>query len=106
MSTTTLLGGYGSAAAIAVMAAVTYALRAGGFWMMSHVPLTPLVRRMLDALPGAVVVATVLPIAVHEGLPAFVAIGVALAAMALTRRDLIAVVGGMGAAALLRALTL
>ncbi|MCC7347743.1 MAG: AzlD domain-containing protein, partial [Variibacter sp.] len=44
------------------MAAVSHAIRLGGFWVMARVPLTPRLRRMLDALPGSVVAATVLPI--------------------------------------------
>ena len=55
-------GEAGILAAILTMAAATYAMRAGGFWLMGHVPLTARVRRMLEALPGSVVVATVLPL--------------------------------------------
>ena len=39
--------------AIAVMTAVTVALRLGGFWLMGYVTVTPRVRRMLAALPGS-----------------------------------------------------
>ena len=52
------LEGPGTIAAILAMGAVTYSIRAGGFWLMGHVPLTARVRRMLEALPGTVVVAT------------------------------------------------
>ena len=45
--------------AILAMAAVTYAIRAGGFWLMGYVPLTPRVRSILNALPGSVVVAVI-----------------------------------------------
>ena len=61
------LGTYGVLIAIAAMAVATYPMRVGGFWLMGHVPLTPRLRRMLEALPGTVVVATVLPILVREG---------------------------------------
>jgi uncharacterized membrane protein len=97
------LGGYGTLAAILTMGAVTYAMRAGGFWLMAHVPLTARLRRMLEALPGAVVVATVLPIAVHEGVPAVLAIAAACAAMMVRRNDLFAVIAGMAVAVLARA---
>lgn len=90
--------------AILAMAAATYAMRAGGFWVMSYVPLTPRVRRMLEASPGAVVVATVLPIIMREGLPALVAVIAGGAVMLLWRRDYLAVVAGMAAAAGLRTL--
>jgi uncharacterized membrane protein len=43
-------GEWGVAAAIAAMAVATYAMRAGGFWLMGHVPLTPRLRRILEAL--------------------------------------------------------
>ncbi|HVV62667.1 MAG TPA: AzlD domain-containing protein [Pseudolabrys sp.] len=88
---------------IAAMTAVNYAIRSGGFILMGYVPLTPRVRSILNALPGAVVVAIVLPLMVRGGLPAWAAVLVALAMMAWRRNDLLAVVCGMGTAALLRA---
>jgi branched chain amino acid efflux pump len=91
-------------AAIAVMAVATYAMRAGGFWLMQHVPVTPRLRRMLEALPGSVVVATVLPIAVREGPVAALAIAAAGAVMLVFRNDLVAVVTGMAVAAAARAM--
>ena len=96
-------GTYGVLFAILAMAAATYAMRAGGFWMMRYVPLTPRVRRMLEASPGAVIVATVLPIIMREGLPALVAVLAGGAVMLLWRRDYLAVAAGMAAAASLRA---
>jgi uncharacterized membrane protein len=97
------LGGYGTLAAILTMGVVTYAMRAGGFWLMAHVPLTARLRRVLEALPGAVVVATVLPIAVREGVPAVLAIMAACAAMMVRRNDFFAVIAGMAVAAVARA---
>jgi uncharacterized membrane protein len=97
------LGGYGTLAAILAMGAITYAMRAGGFWLMAHVPLTARVRRILDALPGTVVVATVLPLMVREGLPAALAIAAAGAAMLIRRNDFLAVLAGMAAAIAARA---
>jgi branched chain amino acid efflux pump len=97
------LGGFGMLAAIVAMATVTYGMRAGGYWLMGHVPLTARVRRTLEALPGAVVVATVLPIVVREGLPAALAIAAAGAAMVIRRNDFLAVIAGMAAAAAARA---
>jgi uncharacterized membrane protein len=89
---------------IAAMAVVTYLTRIGGFLVMGYVPLTRRVRAFLQALPGAVVVAIVLPIAVKGGIPAVLAIVVALVVMAWRKNDLVAVVCGVGAAALVRAL--
>jgi uncharacterized membrane protein len=98
------LGGAGVWLIILAMAAVTYAVRAGGFFLMGYVPLTGRVRAFLNALPGAVVVAIIAPIAAHGGIAAAVAVAVALALMAFVRNDLVAVVGGVAAAALARAL--
>jgi uncharacterized membrane protein len=94
----------GTTLAILAMAVVTYAMRAGGFWLMAHVPLTMRVRRMLEALPGAVVVATILPIVVRDGAPAMLAIVAATAVMLVRRNDFVAVLVGMAVAALARAL--
>ena len=58
---------------------------------------------MLNALPGSVIVAAVLPIVVRDGITAMLAIGAAVAAMLLTRRDIVAVVAGMAVAVAARA---
>lgn len=90
-------------AALGAMVAATYLMRAGGFWLMGRVPIGPRVKRMLEALPGSVVAATVLPIVVKSGPSALAAVLAALAAMLITRNDFVAVVAGIGAAALIRA---
>lgn len=97
------LGAAGIWLAIAAMAAVTFAIRAGGFFLMGYVPLTPRVRSIFNALPGAVVMAIVLPLVVRNGLPAWAAVVASIAVMVLRRNDMLAVVCGMGAAALIRA---
>lgn len=89
--------------AIAAMAIVSFAIRAGGFWLMGRVPLTPRVRRMLEALPGSIVAASVLPIAVNSGMVTALAIGVAVAVMALRGSALAGVAAGMASAVLARA---
>ena len=60
-------------------------------------------RKMLETLPGSVIVATVLPIVVRDGITAMLAIGVAMAVMLLVRRDILAVIAGMAVAASARA---
>lgn len=97
------LGAWGTLIAIAAMAAATYPMRAGGYYLMGHVPLTPRVRRVLEALPGAVVVATVLPILAREGVAAAVAIAAALAVTAVHRNDFLALLAGIAVAAGARA---
>jgi uncharacterized membrane protein len=97
------LGAAGVWLIIAAMAVVTYAMRVGGFLLMGYVPMTGRVRAFLQALPGAVVVALVVPVAVSGRLSATAAVLVALAMMAWWRNDLAAVISGVAAAALVRA---
>lgn len=94
----------GVALAIVAMAVATYAMRAAGYWLMGYVTLTPRVRRMLETSPGAVIVATVLPIVGREGLAAAAAIVAGGVVMYLLRRDYLAVAAGMAVAATLRAI--
>lgn len=84
---------------IAVMAVVTIALRTSGFWLMGYVKVTPRVQRMLDALPGSIVAAAVLPIVAQGGIVAALAVVSAMVSMWLTRNDFVAVISGMGVAA-------
>ncbi len=97
------LGSCGVVIAILAMALVTYPMRAGGYWLMGHVPLTPRLRRILEALPGTVVVATVLPLLFREGIAAGAAIAAALLVTLIRRNDFIALIAGVGAAAAVRA---
>jgi len=89
--------------AIAAMTVVTMALRLGGYFLMGYVTVTARVRRMLEALPGSVISAAILPLAAQGGPAAIAAVLVAMLTMYLTRSDLVAVIAGVAAAALLRA---
>jgi uncharacterized membrane protein len=89
--------------AILVMAAMNYLMRAAGFWVMAHVPLTRRTRGMLEALPGAIVAATVLPIIARSGPAAAIAVALAASVMIVRGNSFLAVAVGVGAAALLRA---
>ena len=84
--------------ALVVMAITTLLMRAGGFWLMGRVPLTPRVRRMLEALPGSIVAAIVLPIVVKIGPAAVLAIATAAAVMVLRRNEFLAVAAGLAVA--------
>jgi uncharacterized membrane protein len=95
---------FGPLGAIFAMAVATYATRALGFWLMARVPLTARLRRMLETLPGAVVVSAVLPIVVRDGLPAALAIVAAGGVMLAWRKDLLAVITGMAVGAAVRAI--
>jgi uncharacterized membrane protein len=89
--------------AIAMMALATIALRLGGFFLMGYLPLTPRVRRMLKALPGSVIASAVLPVALQGGIVAASAVVMAMVVMYLARSDIVAVLSGVGIAALMRA---
>jgi uncharacterized membrane protein len=94
---------YSPLLAILAMAAATYAMRAGGFWLMARVPLTPRVQRMLAALPGSIIAATVLPIIAKGGPVAMLAIATAALVMVVRRNDFLAVLAAMSMAAAMRA---
>jgi uncharacterized membrane protein len=90
--------------AFAVMTAVTVASRLGGYWLMRFVEVTPRVRRMLDALPGSIIVAAALPVAVNGGPIVMFALAAAMLVTIIRRNDFLAVITGMAVAALARAL--
>jgi uncharacterized membrane protein len=92
--------------AIAAMAAVTYLCRISGVAIMKHVHTTPRIQRALRALPGSVVIATVLPIAVETGAPAAFGLATGIGVMALTRIEFAALLAGLGAVVLARSLGL
>jgi uncharacterized membrane protein len=69
---------------------------------MSRVTITPRVERALRALPGSIVVATILPLALDGGMPAILGLGAAIVAMALVRFELVALLAGLATIALLR----
>ncbi|WP_414471938.1 AzlD family protein [Microvirga sp. M2] len=94
---------WGSALAIAAMALITFLCRIGGLVLMSHVRITPRIERGLRALPGSIIVATILPAALDGGWPAFAALSAAVAAMATTRVDILGLAAGLGALSVIRA---
>ena len=84
------------------MALVTYATRAGGFWLMGLVTPSPRVEAWLNQIPGAVLVAliapTVLASSIAETLAAVATVLVAIR----TKNVLIAMLVGVATVALLR----
>lgn len=101
-----LASGLGDYVAILGMVAATYACRAGGFLFMARVRVTPRIERALKALPGSIVIATVLPIAATSGTPALLGLAAAVAVMAATRVELAGVITGLATVAIARALGL
>jgi uncharacterized membrane protein len=94
---------YGPMAGILAMAFATYFTRVIGFWLMGHVPMTVRVRRMLETLPGAIVVALIVPLAARAGVPGLIGIAVTLASMLIRRNEFLAVAVGLTAISLARA---
>jgi uncharacterized membrane protein len=84
------------------MALVTYASRAGGFWLMGLVTPSPRVETWLKQIPGAVLVAliapTILASSIAETLAAIATVLVAIR----TKNVLIAMLVGVATVALLR----
>jgi uncharacterized membrane protein len=84
------------------MAAMAYATRAGGFWLMGRVTPTPRVEAWLRALPGAVLISIVAPLVLNGGLVEKLGALVTVLATALFHNILLAVCLGVGIVCLLR----
>lgn len=99
---TFIAGPWGPSLAIFAMMVATYLCRASGVVLMSRVTITPRVERALRALPGSIVVATILPLSLDGGMPAILGLGAAIVAMAFVRFELVALLAGLATIALLR----
>ncbi len=97
---------YGTLLALVAMAGVTYLCRASGVIFMNRITIGPRLSRALRALPGSIVIATILPIAAQAGSPAFLGIAASIAAMIATRMEIAAIAAGLFAIALARFLGL
>lgn len=80
---------------IVLMAVVTYACRAGGYWLMGRVTMSPRVEAGLTYLPGAVLISLVAPAMAREGVPGVCAVVVTAVLMRLSNNLLVAMVGGI-----------
>lgn len=97
-------GPWGAVLAIAAMALVTFLCRIAGVVVMSRVRLTPRIERGLRALPGSIILATILPVVIDNGLPAVAALAAAILVMVATRIDILGLLAGLGTLAVIRAL--
>jgi uncharacterized membrane protein len=77
------------------MAAVTYATRAGGFWLASRLRPGPFFRAWLEHLPGAVFAALVAPMVLGAGPAGWLAAGAAFAAMRWSGQFVAAILVGL-----------
>jgi len=94
---------WGSVLAVAGMTLVTFLCRIAGVVVMSRVRITPRIERGLRALPGSIILATILPVVIDNGLPAIIALAAAIGAMAVTRIDIVGLLAGLGTLAVIRA---
>lgn len=81
--------------AILAMGAVTYATRAGGFWLARRLEPGPFLRAWLEHLPGAVFAALVAPMVAGAGPAGWLAAGAGFLAMRRTGQFLLAIVAGL-----------
>jgi uncharacterized membrane protein len=89
--------------AIAAMALITYATRAGGLWVMGYVPLSPRVESFLRHMASSVIVAIIVTQAWRGDWAMRVAVAVSVAVMLAMRSTTAALAAGMVAAAAWRA---
>ncbi len=87
---------------IILMGVCTYALRAGGYWLMGCVTLSPRLEAGLAYLPGAVLTALVVPATIDAGVPGVMALFAVAIVMRRTGNLFLALVAGMGVVWLLR----
>jgi len=80
----------------------SFACRAGGFWLMRFVNVTPRIQAALKAAPLAVMVGIIVPAAVRGGLAEWLGLAVAAIVMRLVRRDLVAALSGVATVAVSR----
>jgi uncharacterized membrane protein len=91
-------------AAILGMALVTYATRAGGFWLAGRLPPSGRVAAGLRYAPGAVLAAIIAPAALDTGPAGIAALLLTVVVARRTKSLLIAAVAGVVLVAVLRAL--
>lgn len=98
-----LAGPLGSSVAILTMAIATYLCRVGGVVIMSRVRLTPGVERALGALPGSIVAATIVPIAIRSGAAGIAGVVTSVLVTRFVGNEIAALAAGLAVAAGLRA---
>ena len=84
------------------MALVTYATRAGGFWLMGLVTPSPRVEAWLKQIPGAVLVALIAPTVLASSIAETIAAVATVLIAIRTKNVLIAMLVGVATVALLR----
>jgi len=91
-------------AVIAAMAAATYLTKAGGLWLLTRFGVNDRVEAALEVLPGAIVVAVLGPELATGGPPEWLAGSVVAVVAWRTGNIFLALVTGVGAVVVLRAM--
>ena len=89
--------------AILLMGIASFACRAGGFFLMRFVALTPRVEAWLSAIPIALIGAIVGPVAVKGGPAEWLGLATAVGLMRFTGNDFISAIGAVAVVAIVRA---
>jgi uncharacterized membrane protein len=87
---------------LAALAVASYACRAGGFWLMRFIAVTPRVEAALRAAPLAVMVGVVAPAALRGSIAELIGLAVVGLTMWWRRNDVIAMLAGVAAVAAAR----
>jgi uncharacterized membrane protein len=90
-------------AAILLMGFASYACRAGGYFLMRYVSVTPRVAAWLKAIPIALIGAILGPVAANGSPAEWLGLGTAIAMMRLTGNDFVGVVASVAVVAIGRA---
>jgi uncharacterized membrane protein len=89
-------------AAILLMGLASYACRAGGFFLMRYVTVTPRVEAWLKAIPVALIGAILGPIAANGGPPEWLGLATAELAMKFIGNDFVSVIASVAVVAVTR----
>ena len=93
----------GFIAMLTAMAVAVVLCRLGGYWLLGRFAIGPRLRKILNALPGAVIASTIAPILFTGGVSAWAALIAAALTMAAARNDFAALAAGVLVAAGARA---
>ena len=96
----------GFAAMLAAMSAAVILCRLGGYWLIGRFTIGTRLRKILNALPGAIIASTIAPILFTGGLSALLALVTAAVTMVAVRNDFAALAAGVAVAAGVRAVGL
>lgn len=84
------------------MAVITYAMKAGGLWLIGRIDLSERAEAGLDVLPGAVIVAFIAPALADGGIPEWIAAGTTVAVAYKTESLLLSLSVGVGTVLVVR----